>query len=298
MSVLLAGGGIRGGRVDRQPSDRIGNSNPLAPIDRPRRIWPPPSIPRRSGIPHNTDWHDTDGRPYELYRAAARFRDWSGLGRISRKGAQSRKELSDSSIFTLRLLRLCVGIPMWKNNRAKPARVRRAQPVRRFVTPRFSLSGQPRPAEVSASWIIWRSAASSPRASPGFGKSKSLHPHLFVRLPAAARDVRPEARRHRGSARRDRLHCVGAAWRARLRIVAADGADHGSSDGGAVDDASLRRARRRLCRQRHSNLHAGTGDAAARPLRPLAVHRFPLVDYLGARQAGGRCRAISRCRGC
>lgn len=65
MSLLLAGGGIRGGRVigatDRlaaQPSaDRQTTENLAA------------TIYAALGIPENTTWNDTDGRPYEMYRA-------------------------------------------------------------------------------------------------------------------------------------------------------------------------------------------------------------------------------------
>ena len=60
---------------------------------------------------------------------------------------------------------------------------------------------------------------------------------------------------------------------ARLRAVAAQSRHHGSGHRRPLDDASLSRARRRLRGQRHPDLHAGAGNAAAR-LAALAVHRL------------------------
>jgi hypothetical protein len=65
MSLMLAGGGIRGGRVIGA-SDRIG-AQPSA--DRQTTENLAATIYNALGIPHNAHWHDTDGRPYDVYRA-------------------------------------------------------------------------------------------------------------------------------------------------------------------------------------------------------------------------------------
>jgi hypothetical protein len=65
MSVLLAGGGVRGGRVVGA-SDRIG-AQPTADRQTPETLAA--TLFDALGIPHDATWHDTDGRPYELYRA-------------------------------------------------------------------------------------------------------------------------------------------------------------------------------------------------------------------------------------
>ncbi len=64
MSVLLAGGGIQGGRVIGA-SDRIG-AQPVADRQTPENLAA--TLYAALGIPHTTTWNDTDGRPYELYR--------------------------------------------------------------------------------------------------------------------------------------------------------------------------------------------------------------------------------------
>ncbi len=64
MSVLLAGGGIRGGTVIGA-SDRIG-AHPIADRQTPENLAA--TLYAALGIPHKTTWQDTDGRPYELYR--------------------------------------------------------------------------------------------------------------------------------------------------------------------------------------------------------------------------------------
>jgi len=65
MSVLLAGGGTHGGRV-LGASDRLG-AHPVADRQTPENLAA--TLYAALGIPPNTTWHDTDGRPYELYRA-------------------------------------------------------------------------------------------------------------------------------------------------------------------------------------------------------------------------------------
>jgi hypothetical protein len=67
MSLLLAGAGIRGGTV-LGASDRIG-AYPIADRQTPENLAA--TIFSALGIPQNTTWHDTDGRPYELYRGHA-----------------------------------------------------------------------------------------------------------------------------------------------------------------------------------------------------------------------------------
>jgi hypothetical protein len=66
MSMLMAGGGIRGGTLIGA-SDRIG-AHPIADRQTPENLAA--TLYAALGIPAHTDWHDTDGRPYELYRAA------------------------------------------------------------------------------------------------------------------------------------------------------------------------------------------------------------------------------------
>jgi uncharacterized protein (DUF1501 family) len=64
MSLLLAGGGVQGGRV-LGASDRIGaqpSSDPQTPENLAATLY------SALGIPRDLTWHDTDGRPYELYR--------------------------------------------------------------------------------------------------------------------------------------------------------------------------------------------------------------------------------------
>jgi len=64
MSLLLAGAGIRGGTV-LGATDRIA-AYPIADRQTPENLAA--TIFSSLGIPQNTSWHDTDGRPYELYR--------------------------------------------------------------------------------------------------------------------------------------------------------------------------------------------------------------------------------------
>jgi hypothetical protein len=64
MSLLLAGGGIRGGRVIGA-TDRLG-SVPVADRQTPENLAA--TLYAALGIPRDLTWHDTDGRPYELYR--------------------------------------------------------------------------------------------------------------------------------------------------------------------------------------------------------------------------------------
>ncbi|MFO0964343.1 MAG: DUF1501 domain-containing protein [Gemmataceae bacterium] len=66
MSLLLAGGGIRGGTVIGS-SDRTG-SHPASDRQTPENLAA--TLYESLGIPRHTSWHDTDGRPYELYRGA------------------------------------------------------------------------------------------------------------------------------------------------------------------------------------------------------------------------------------
>jgi hypothetical protein len=65
MSVLLAGGGIPGGRVIGA-SDRIG-AQPSADRQTPENLAA--TLYSALGIAPEMTWHDTDGRPYELCRA-------------------------------------------------------------------------------------------------------------------------------------------------------------------------------------------------------------------------------------
>jgi hypothetical protein len=64
MSMLLAGGGVRGGTLIGA-TDRIG-AYPIADRQTPENLAA--TLYAALGIPRNSDWHDTDGRPYELYR--------------------------------------------------------------------------------------------------------------------------------------------------------------------------------------------------------------------------------------
>ena len=65
MTSLFAGGGVQGGRVIGA-SDRIG-AQPSS--DRQTTENLAATLYGALGIPDSTTWHDTDGRPYELYRA-------------------------------------------------------------------------------------------------------------------------------------------------------------------------------------------------------------------------------------
>ena len=64
MTVLLAGGGVRGGTV-------IGSTDKIAAYPTSDRQTPEnlaATIYQTLGIPRQALWHDVDGRPYELYR--------------------------------------------------------------------------------------------------------------------------------------------------------------------------------------------------------------------------------------
>lgn len=65
MSLLLAGAGIRGGTV-LGATDRLA-AQPIQDRQTPENLAA--TLYSSLGIPHDTSWHDTDGRPYELYRA-------------------------------------------------------------------------------------------------------------------------------------------------------------------------------------------------------------------------------------
>ncbi|MBI2804185.1 MAG: DUF1501 domain-containing protein [Planctomycetes bacterium] len=65
MSLMIAGGGVRGGRVIGS-TDRIAGE-PTADRQTPENLAA--TLYSALGIPHNATWQDTDGRPYELYRA-------------------------------------------------------------------------------------------------------------------------------------------------------------------------------------------------------------------------------------
>jgi len=65
MSLLIAGGGVKGGRVIGA-SDRSG-AQPAADRQTPENLAA--TIYSALGIPRDTTWHDTEGRPHELYRA-------------------------------------------------------------------------------------------------------------------------------------------------------------------------------------------------------------------------------------
>ena len=64
MSLLLAGGGIRGGTLIGA-TDR-NSAYPIAERQTPENLAA--TLYAALGIPQHTSWHDTDGRPYELYR--------------------------------------------------------------------------------------------------------------------------------------------------------------------------------------------------------------------------------------
>jgi uncharacterized protein (DUF1501 family) len=64
-SVLLAGGGVQGGRVIGS-SDRNGAypaSDPQTPENFAATIY------QALGIPRHANWHDAEGRPYHIYQA-------------------------------------------------------------------------------------------------------------------------------------------------------------------------------------------------------------------------------------
>lgn len=65
MSLMIAGGGVQGGRVIGA-SDRIG-AQPAADRQTPENLAA--TLYSALGIPLHLTWHDTDGRPYELCRA-------------------------------------------------------------------------------------------------------------------------------------------------------------------------------------------------------------------------------------
>ncbi len=65
MSLLLAGGGVKGGQVIGA-TDRIG-AQPSA--DRQTTENLAATLYAALGIPSDATWNDTDGRPYDLYRA-------------------------------------------------------------------------------------------------------------------------------------------------------------------------------------------------------------------------------------
>jgi uncharacterized protein (DUF1501 family) len=64
-SILLAGGGVRGGQVIGS-SDRNGaypTSDPQAPENFAATIY------QALGIPRDANWHDASNRPYHIYQA-------------------------------------------------------------------------------------------------------------------------------------------------------------------------------------------------------------------------------------
>ena len=63
-STLLAGGGVRGGRVVGA-TDRIG-AEPVSDRQTPENLAA--TLYSALGIPRTAGWQDTDGRPYEVYR--------------------------------------------------------------------------------------------------------------------------------------------------------------------------------------------------------------------------------------
>ncbi len=68
-SALFAGAGVRGGHV-------IGATDKLAAYPIADKLTPEnvaATIYNTLGIPRNADWHDIDGRPFELYRAEPIF---------------------------------------------------------------------------------------------------------------------------------------------------------------------------------------------------------------------------------
>jgi hypothetical protein len=64
MSLLVAGGGVQGGRIVGA-TDRIG-AQPTADRQTPENLAA--TLFSALGLPADATWHDTDGRPYELYR--------------------------------------------------------------------------------------------------------------------------------------------------------------------------------------------------------------------------------------
>jgi hypothetical protein len=65
MSLLLAGGGVQGGRVIGA-TDRSA-AQPIADRQTPENLAA--TLYTTLGIAPHMTWHDTDGRPYELCRA-------------------------------------------------------------------------------------------------------------------------------------------------------------------------------------------------------------------------------------
>ncbi len=65
MSLLISGGGVRGGRVIGA-TDRIA-AQPVADRQTPENLAA--TVYSSLGIPPQMIWHDTDGRPFELCRA-------------------------------------------------------------------------------------------------------------------------------------------------------------------------------------------------------------------------------------
>jgi hypothetical protein len=65
MTSLFFGGGVKGGRVIGA-TDKIG-ADPVADRQTPENMAA--TIYSTLGIPHTAGWQDTDGRPYEVYRA-------------------------------------------------------------------------------------------------------------------------------------------------------------------------------------------------------------------------------------
>src|SRR6185312_14883144 len=66
MTSFFAGGGVRGGAVVGS-TDKLAaypTSDPQTPENIAATIY------AALGIPRTADWHDVEGRPYELYRAA------------------------------------------------------------------------------------------------------------------------------------------------------------------------------------------------------------------------------------
>ena len=64
-SLLLAGGGVRGGTVIGA-SDRLGGE-PISDLQTPENLAA--TIYEALGIPRQATWSDTDGRPHKLYHA-------------------------------------------------------------------------------------------------------------------------------------------------------------------------------------------------------------------------------------
>ena len=65
MTVLLAGGGVRGGTVIGA-SDRMG-AYPVADRQTPENLAA--TMYHALGIPRTATWREVDGRPHEIYRA-------------------------------------------------------------------------------------------------------------------------------------------------------------------------------------------------------------------------------------